>query len=75
MIRLLIGLLPTAVIIGIIALVVNYKTIYPCEMLAQDMASESSVPFASSFVHLVTDRYTQKECVVKLKDRWLGLDS
>lgn len=75
MIRLLIALLPTAVVIAAIAIVVNYKTIYPCEILAQDMADKSLIPFASTLAHLVTDQYTQKDCALKLKDRWLGLES
>ncbi len=77
------------VIVAIAAPVLKYGTADPCRMLAQDIADESYGQIAEALgaepgetpetayamARMMTSQSTQSECVMRLKDRWLGLDS
>ncbi len=87
--RLIIGLVVLIVVVAIAAPVVRYGTADPCRMLAQDIADDSYGQIAKALgaepgetpetayamARMMTSQSTQTDCVMKLKDRWLGLNS
>jgi hypothetical protein len=85
--RVIYGLIGLIVLLFIVLPVVRYRTADPCRMLAQDIAAENYQQFASAvgaepgetpeaaeaMARMLTSQYSQTECVMKLKDRWLGI--
>ena len=83
------GLIALVIIVAIGAMFFHYGTVDPCRMLAKDMADDGYAQIAKamgmepgetpesaqSMARMVTSQYTQKECVMELKDRWLGLNT
>tara|TARA_R110002074_G_scaffold175591_1_gene339009 strand:+ start:2467 stop:2742 length:276 start_codon:yes stop_codon:yes gene_type:complete len=87
--RLIIGLVALIVVVAIAAPIVRYGTMDPCRMLAQDIADESYGQIAKAMgaepgetpepayamARMMTSQSTQTDCMMQLKDRWLGLNS
>ncbi|MDO8289764.1 MAG: hypothetical protein Q7T44_11145 [Parvibaculum sp.] len=86
--RFIFGSVLLVVIVAVGTILFQYGTLDPCRMLAQDLADEGYGQIASvigvepgetpesahSMARMMTSQYTQKECMTKLKDRWLGLE-
>lgn len=74
-----------AVVVGPVA---YYGTVDPCRMLAKSLADEGyrnlanavgaepgKTPEAAlSLGRMMVSQYSEMDCAMKLKDRWLGLD-
>ena len=83
--RLIIGLVVLIIIVAIAAPMVRYGTADPCRMLAQDIADDSYGQIAKAMgetpeaayamARMMTSGSTQTDCVMQLKDRWLGLNA
>ena len=87
--RYVFGLIPLALAVLIGVTVWHYGTVDPCRMLAKDLADEGygqiatamgmepgeTPESANAMARMVTSQYTQKQCVMELKDRWLGLNA
>lgn len=75
------------IIVFVVLPIVNYRTIDPCRMLAQEIANENygsiakaigaepgkTPEAAQSMARMVTSQYSTGECVMKLKDYWIKL--
>jgi hypothetical protein len=86
--RLVVGLIVVAIVVVVVVPVVRYGTVDPCRMLAKDLADDGYRRLANSvgaepgktpeaaeaLGRMMVSQYSQGECVMKLKDRWLGLD-
>ncbi|MGV8996351.1 MAG: hypothetical protein ACOH12_05345 [Parvibaculaceae bacterium] len=76
-----------AVVVAFGLIFFHYGTVDPCRMLAKDMADDGygqvakamgmepgdTPESAFAMARMVTSQYSQKDCVMQLKDRWLGL--
>ena len=81
------GLIGLFVLLFIVLPVVRYRTVDPFRMLAKEIADENyrsvakaigtepgeTPEAAQSMARMVTSQYSEGECVMKLKDRWLGI--
>lgn len=86
--RLVVVSLVVGIVVVVAGLVACYGTLDPCRMLAKDLADESYRNLAGSvgaepgktpeaaeaLGRVMVSQYSQGECVMKLKDRWLGLN-
>lgn len=85
--NIILGLIGLFVLLFIVLPVVRYRTVDPCRMLAKEIADENyrsvakaigaepgeTPEAAQSMARMVTSQYSEGECVMKLKDRWLGI--
>jgi hypothetical protein len=83
--RVIIGLIVLILVALVAAPIIRYGTADPCRMLAKDMADESYGQLADvigadksktpesayAMARMMTSQYSQTECVMQLKDRWL----
>lgn len=86
--RLVVGLIVVAIVVVVVAPVAYYGVADPCRMLAKDIADEGYAKLANamgaepgktpeaaeSLGRMMVSQYSEMECVMKLKDRWLGID-
>jgi hypothetical protein len=86
--RVVLGLVATLIALIVIVPAIRYGTLDPCRMLAKDMADESYARLAGvigatpgktpeaaeTMGRMATSQYSQGECIMRLKDRWLGLE-
>lgn len=85
--RVIYGLIGLLVLLFVVLPIVRYRTADPCRMLAQDIATDNYRKFANAvgaepgetpeaaqaMARMMTSQYSQGECIMKLKDRWLGI--
>ena len=83
------GLIGLFVLLFVVLPIVRYRTVDPCRMLAKEIADENyrsiakamgaepgqTPEAADSMARMVTSQYSEGECIMKLKDRWLGIAS
>jgi hypothetical protein len=81
------GLIGLFVLLFVVLPIVRYRTVDPCRMLAKEIAQENygsiakaigaepgeTPEAAQSMARMLTSQYSEGECVMKLKDRWLGI--
>lgn len=86
--RLIIGIVVLIVVVVIAAPIMRYGTADPCRMLSQDIADDGYGQIAKALgaepgktpetayamARMMTSQSTQTDCVMQLKDRWLGLN-
>ncbi|MGB3808926.1 MAG: hypothetical protein WA943_02455 [Parvibaculum sp.] len=86
--RMILGLIVLLIAVAIIVPVVKYGTVDPCRMLAKDIADEGYAKLANAMGaepgktpeaaeamgRMMTSQYSQRECMMKLKDRWFGVE-
>lgn len=88
MMRLALRMLVVLIAVVLMATLYRYGTLDPCRMLAKDLATDSyasmtaaigidpgSTPDAvETLTRMATSQLSQGECVMRLKDRWLGIE-
>ena len=86
--RVVIGLIIVALIALVAAPIAYYGAADPCRMLAKSIADEEYAKLSKAFgtepgktpeaiqtlARMGVSQYSEGECVMRLKDRWLGLD-
>ncbi|HEY4345455.1 MAG TPA: hypothetical protein VGN05_13980 [Parvibaculum sp.] len=86
--RVVVWLIVVGIVAVVVVPVACYGTVDPCRMLAKSIADEGyqnlanavgakpgkTPEAAETLGRMMVSQYSQGECVMKLKDRWLGLD-
>lgn len=86
--RIILGLIGILVSAAVVWPLASYGTLDPCRILAKEMARDTyeqvakavgaepgeTPEAAESMARMVTSRYSEGQCLSRLKDRWLGLD-
>ncbi|MCE9649593.1 MAG: hypothetical protein K8R18_08225 [Parvibaculum sp.] len=86
--RIIVGLIVAVLVVVVAGPIVYYGTTDPCRMLAKDLADENyknlanavgvepgkTPEAAEAMARMMTSQYSQRDCVLKLKDRWLGIE-
>ena len=87
--RIIYGLIGLFFMLFVVLPVVRYRTADPCRMLAKEIADENYRTVANAvgaepgetpeaalaMARVMTSQYSQGECIMQLKDRWLGIAS
>lgn len=87
--RVVVGLIVVALVALVVVPVAYYGVADPCRMLAKSIADEQYQKLSKAFGtepgetpeaiqtlgRMGVSQYSEGECVMKLKDRWLGLDN
>ncbi len=87
--RVVVGLIIVVLVALVVAPVAYYGVVDPCRMLAKSLADEEYGKLSKAFgtepgetpeaiqtlSRMGVSHYSEGECVMRLKDRWLGLDN
>lgn len=87
--RVVIGLIVVVLIVLVAAPIAYYGSVDPCRMLAKSIADEEYGKLSKAFGtepgktpeaiqtlgRMSVSQYSEGECLMRLKDRWLGFDT